>query len=411
MVTSELLTYVLVLVVVLEIVSFLLLVKYGFSYQEFPYIHPRVIEKFHSFDAELGWCPRENFQKDAGPAMPKAMRGDRVYTIDATGSRTSVAPPGAPRLISTYGDSFCFCRESPDAETWQNILSRRCGIRVDNFGVGNYGLDQALLRLKRTYPLHPTPIVVMAITPYTFERIVSVWKHYSEPGNVLAVKPRFYLSDDRLDLRKMPVESKQQLGNLRALRHVVRQWDENYPAFRRTYGLKRLNLLFLCSSPARLRYVALRIVRSVLAAVGSTRLEERMGPRLFRDNPLIAEKQRYLQALAERADVSALFHRIVGEYVAYANQRDFVPVLMMMPDMANLRHLQEHGHYYASLLAAAQEAYPQLRVVDHYLNLHARDDLVSLFVPSLWHFGPRGNELVADALIEALPELCHNGRP
>lgn len=312
--------------------------------------------------------------------------------------------------MSTYGDSFCFCRESPDEATWQNILSRRCGIRVDNFGVGNYGLDQALLRLKRTYPRHPTPIVVMAVTPYTFERIVSVWKHYSEPGNVLAVKPRFHLENGRLEVRRLPIDDKRQLANLRALRHLVRTWDDNYPAFRRTYGLKRLNLLFLSSSPARLRYVLLQVARSLLS-VATTRLDGWFAARLFRDNPLIADKQRYLQSLAERPDVAALFHRIVGEFAAYAKEQDFVPVFLMMPDLANFRHLREHGHYYAPLLAAVQRDYPALRVIDHYPNLRTRDDVDSLFVASRWHFGLRGNELVADALTGALPELCHNGRP
>jgi hypothetical protein len=390
----------------IEILSFLLLVKYGFVFPEFPYISPRVIDQFQSFDPELGWCPQANYAKTgAGGVMPNAMSGDSSYSIDATGSRTTIDEVrDAPHLMSTYGDSFCFCRESADADTWQNAVARAWGVKVSNFGAGNYGMDQALLRLKRNYPAFPTPIVVLAVTPYTFERIISVWKHYAEPGNVLAVKPRYVVKHGRLAFVSTPVTDKSQFHNLADLKDSFHRWDGNFPSFRRRYSFKALNSVFLFSSGPRLRYVSLLSLRSLCRTLRITALDQWLRRKIFDSNVLIREQQQYLQSLATRDDVADLFMRLVGEFVAYAKQQAFVPVFMMMTDLPNIQHLDREGHYYRSLIDQLRERHPELRVVDHYPNLKDRADLSSFFVPSFWHYSKRGNELVAETVMRTLSD-------
>ena len=65
---------------------------------------------------------------------------------------------------------------------------------VLNFGVGNYGMDQAYLRLKREYDKNRTEIVILAVVPETIVRVLNVYKHYYEYGNTFGFKPRFILS-------------------------------------------------------------------------------------------------------------------------------------------------------------------------------------------------------------------------
>ncbi len=48
-------------------------------------------------------------------------------------------------LIIFNNLSFVFSRQVEDDETWQHFLSRLSHSNVLNFGVGNYGFDQALL--------------------------------------------------------------------------------------------------------------------------------------------------------------------------------------------------------------------------------------------------------------------------
>ena len=108
--------------------------------------------------------------------------------------------------ISCYGDSFAFCRQVNDNETWEHYLSKSFHDNVLNFGVGNYGIDQAILRLKRDFPKNPTEIVILCVVPDTIRRILNVWKHYFEYGNTFGFKPRFILDNNELKLIKNPID-------------------------------------------------------------------------------------------------------------------------------------------------------------------------------------------------------------
>jgi hypothetical protein len=49
---------------------------------------------------------------------------------------------------------------------------------VGNYRVGNYGLDQSLLRLERELPQLEAEVVVMGVVPETVVRVQSYWKHF-----------------------------------------------------------------------------------------------------------------------------------------------------------------------------------------------------------------------------------------
>lgn len=373
--------------VAVEIISFALLVNSGFIFPEFPYVSAEVLDKFASFDRELGWCPQPSVQTpDSANVLPQRLKGDIVYAIDNDGGRICLGAHHAAHLVSSYGDSFCFCREVADVDTWQNVLAKTLDIRVSNFGVGNYGLDQSLLRLKRHYPQHTTPVVVLAVTPYTFERIVSVWKHYSEPGNTLAVKPRFTIVDDQLALIENVVTDKKQLMNLRQFKDEFRTLDEHYPYFKAHYGFTKLNVLRLLGSADTLRYVLTILLKR-------TRFE------LNRHTQL---KQRHLHRMTARPYVRELFRKLVEDFHSFAQMNKFQPILVMMPDMANILYMRERGAYYQDLLKSVQASCPSLVVIDLYQYLSDQADLNSFYVESKWHYSRKGNELVAQVLAEAL---------
>ena len=74
------------------------------------------------------------------------------WSINDKGARTNPKFDDLSSVISCYGDSFTFCRQVNDNETWEWYLSELTKSNVVNYGVGNYGLDQAILRLKREFP-------------------------------------------------------------------------------------------------------------------------------------------------------------------------------------------------------------------------------------------------------------------
>ena len=159
---------------------------------ENPQISEYVLEKFlpHGYDAELGWVRKPNTEH-----FENGKDGKVKWTTNNSGARTNPKFEEMKSDISCYGDSFSFCRQVNDDETWEHYLSELLKTNVQNFGVGNYGLDQAYLRLKREYSKNPTKIVMIGVVPDTISRIISMWKHYYEYGNTLGFKPRFKIGD------------------------------------------------------------------------------------------------------------------------------------------------------------------------------------------------------------------------
>lgn len=146
-------------------------------------------------DPVLGW-----------PAPSRAEEEGR----DEVGARRSPAFPdreASPPAVSCYGDSFTWSAEAEDDEAWPEVLSTLIGARVDNFGVGGYGSDQALLRFERNSEqgIDQAPVVVLAHLTENVLRNLNQYRGliYGSNGG-LGFKPRFVLDADG-ELRLIPL--------------------------------------------------------------------------------------------------------------------------------------------------------------------------------------------------------------
>ena len=193
---------------------------------EYPILSEDGLKKFipHGYDPELGWTRKPNtFHKEIGK------KGNPTqWTINSKGVRTNPSFDKTNSKISCYGDSFTFCRQVNDNETWEYFLSNLFNTNVQNFGVGNYGIDQSLLRLKRAYLKNKTDVVILSVVPDTISRIISVWKHYYEYGNTFGFKPRFILKNDKLELKKSPIDDKSKFFRYQEFIDEIRENDFFY---------------------------------------------------------------------------------------------------------------------------------------------------------------------------------------
>ena len=171
---------------------------------EIPSLSKTGLAKFipQGFDSELGWVRKPLTSNQENGKYSKT-----EWNINKNGVRTNPSFDNLNSLISCYGDSFTFSRQVNDDETWSHYLSKSTNSNVLNFGVGNYGIDQSLLRLKREFPKNKTDIVILAVVPETICRILSVWKHYYEYGNTFGFKPRFIIKGNKLVQLKNPIDS------------------------------------------------------------------------------------------------------------------------------------------------------------------------------------------------------------
>tara|TARA_Y100001935_G_scaffold45095_1_gene36990 strand:+ start:871 stop:2103 length:1233 start_codon:yes stop_codon:yes gene_type:complete len=157
-----------------------------------------ITEKFlsESYNSELGWDRKPNKKKNEKILSVGEISNNfstSQYSTNKFAERTNPGYENHSKKIITYGDSFAFCRHVNDNETWQHYLSVITDSNVVNLGVGNYGVDQAYRKMEMTIDGYKesAQYVVMMVVPETIVRIVNMWKHYYEYGNIYGFKGRY----------------------------------------------------------------------------------------------------------------------------------------------------------------------------------------------------------------------------
>jgi hypothetical protein len=198
---------------------------------EFPVVTIDKLKRFKSWDRELGWVNKPNTTKIDRSDRDWSTRDVNVtFSTDRLGSRVC-SNPFHRTLMTFYGDSYCMCREVNDDQTYQWILGKKLNSRVSNYGVGNYGLDQAILRLESQYERDPSPMVCISVTTATMARACSVYRHYLSPGNYFGIKPRFIIKSGDLLLVPSPIKEIKDLLRMQDFKSHFEKYDRHYSGF------------------------------------------------------------------------------------------------------------------------------------------------------------------------------------
>lgn len=390
----------LVMIVIMEIAAWLLF-RFGrypsgiaHCYKEFPKVSDAVLEKFTTWDKELGWAPQANQRKRDNTFGYDSKREPVYFSTDQRGARKGFEPLSPSKIISCFGDSFCFCREVNDNETWPWLLGQSINRTVHNFGVGNYGLDQAILRMERVESVQPSDLVIMAVTSVTSERVQSIYKHFLDFGNTLGVKPRFKCSDDGgLDLLGTPVSSKEDLKELRKWRlHFIRN-DENYPYFlRKQARFPYLLSFFRCGS-------SLEMFMHVLNKLQTLLLPKRY--RCLFDVKKRLERVSVLYAAHCWQTQEELIVRLIERLERTAQSGGGVAVFLLQHHKRWVNYCRDQaGKPYAKTLEIAAARCPNVIIIDtmEWLLEFTASELDNLYSAFGSHHSPAGNALIAQKL-------------
>jgi len=370
---------------------------------EFKKMDDSVLNRFVTFDAELGHAPVPNTKKVDRDITGKHY--EVVCTYDEIASRISQLDGSVDVMGAAFGDSFCQCRGVQDNETWQAYLEARFGQRFLNFGVGGYGLDQAYLRYLRVRDRNLGKTIVYAISPCTIERIVGVYKHYIEFGNYLGVKPRFVVAEGRLHRMPIPVQSKNDLRNLAKRKSQIRAMDDNYsgyfskyyPAFPFSFFVARNWRQYLISLIAVV--AESRFWRSRGAVVQSlSALKERLVSK--RKNEAYRRKNLYFKKLF--AEKESFFVSIVRECKIACEADGRSMYFAFLPDYTNISHMREEGHYYRKVIDRVRSELG-ISVFDSY-EIFRDASPREIFLKDNYsgHHTAHGNACVAAGLVDLL---------
>jgi hypothetical protein len=118
-------------------------------------------------------------------------------------------------LMAAFGDSFTYCEQVGDAETWEEQLAKMVSADIYNFGVSAYGTDQAYLRFREELPKVGTPIVALGLITENINRIVNRYRpFYSDLTAHTLTKPRFVLRGGTRELIENPVRNENEIDKL-----------------------------------------------------------------------------------------------------------------------------------------------------------------------------------------------------
>jgi hypothetical protein len=389
-------------IVLLEVGIFLLVSGQRGKFQwlvterdETPEFDRQALEKFinSSFDPVLGWVRRPN-----SSGTEQGRHGTIRFHIDEHGSRF-IPNPVVPPVVAAFGDSYTFCRQVEDDETWPAQLVGLAGCGVLNFGVGNYGIDQALLRYENQSLPDSVRVVVMGFVPETICRVQSCWKHYLEFGNTFAFKPRFRLADDGdLELLENPVQS---LDDFLHLAQKLPQIREDDGFYRRKFLVRKFRFPYLVTLLRRPRsqipLMLALLLRGMLRSVGLSR-------QWAEDLPFMLVMQNNIRdshKLYTDPDATALLRAVLTRFCQHADARGHLPLVLVMPQLLDLKIAGGRGAY-ADFFAELSELMPVIDLTQTFLprkieNLYINDQYGG-------HLSVEGNRIVAQELVSWLRE-------
>ena len=367
------------------------------SKDEKPVLSEEGLKKFipHGYDPELGWIRKPNTS-----GIEKSIEHESRWTINEFGARTNPGFDFKISTISCYGDSFTFCRQVNDDETWEYYLSKLQNTNVKNFGVGNYGLDQTILRLKREYPKNKTKIVIVGVVPDTISRILSSWKHYYEYGNTFAFKPRFILKNNILQVIKNPIDDETKFKKYEEFLPEIRQTDFFYENKFKKEIIRFPYSIYLLRNPSRnLKIIFWVLFKELRKSKANTELEWNPMRIIMRINLLWRIK------LYQDTDVLILFRKILEEYASYAKENNFMPFFCILPQKDDVNFIKVNGNFYKKFLDSLNIA--NLRIIDATDNLVLEKELDSLYSDDNeygGHYSKEGNKKIAEIINEELVE-------
>ena len=351
------------------------------------------------YDPELGWIRKPNTSHNE-----KGKFGITSWSINEIGARRNPDYEGKDSKISCYGDSFTFSRQVNDDETWEHYLSELENTNVLNFGVGNHGVDQGIIHLKREYQKNITPIVILAIVPDTISRILSSWKHYYEYGNTFAFKPRFVLKNNGLELIKNKIDSEMKFENYHEYLNDIRNVDFFYS---RKFKKEIIKFPYIYSVFRNFRR-NFSIMYWVTVIEILKKFNQDISKIVWNPMQIIMNiNLKWRVRLYQQKEATLLLKKIIEAYVNFAKESKFLPVFIFLPQKDDIIFIKNHHNYYQSVEEelSSIDGLNLIPMTEIILRENGIDKLYSDDNEYGGHFSKFGNRKVAEIIHKHLKKL------
>lgn len=297
-------------------------------------------------------------------------------------------------LIAAFGDSFTYCAQVKDEETWEEYLSALLQSNVYNFGTSAYGTDQAYLKYLSVSPKVRTPVVLLGIYTENINRLLNVYRpFYFKQTGMKATKPRYILKQDKLVLLPNPVKSRDEIKNLQNI-DFLRQIGRNDFWFKLD-NLDKSDFWSNTDYPElKFPYVKIlfnkRIWKEMINKRGDNRADDLM-PRPHTD-------------LWNNAEAQILMFKIIESFAADAKKYNSVPMIVILPSIREVKEKIVNGKSSEGEQKILEYCRAHHIIVFDCIELFAKQagsvtEMESYFKG---HVSPKGNKIIAAALYDFL---------
>lgn len=326
-------------------------------------------------DSELGWRYRAGFQSDSNAINTQGLRSRRDY---------APFPPDGVTRVAAFGDSFVFGNEVPDDDAWATVVENSFdGLEVLNYGVGGYGLDQALLRYRlEGADLHPD-IVLIGFIADDIRRVTNVYQRFASTNAGIFTKPRFQLRPDgSMEVLPTPIRTLDDWRPVLENPKAIVKWGEHDQWYQ---PLVYEDPLYDLSATVRL----------------SSAIWDRLNNRYFDADRLFIG-----DLYNERAEGYVLQMAIFERFVEEVRASGAHPVILILPSSRELSAAYggreaPYDHMLQELRSKGMEYWD---ATDAFTSLQDAANMHYWFAPG-GHYSPLGNRIVAAWLGPLLLEL------
>jgi lysophospholipase L1-like esterase len=286
--------------------------------------------------------------------------------------------------VAVFGDSFVYGTEVADADAWASrIEATYPDLEVLNYGVGGYGLDQALLRYRLEGAALQPDVVLVGFIVDDIRRVVNVYQRFASTSSGIFTKPRFRLDEEgHLELLPSPIHTLEDWRPILDDPATVVAWGKDDQWYE---PLVYENPLYDFSALVR------------IATSGWIRLRHRyIDPdRLFLGETLNPSAEAFLLQMA-------IFRAFVSEVRANGAE----PIIVFFPSRRELEAERDRRSqaYVPMTDQLRHEHIDYWDAKDAFAPLLASDRMNEWFEPG-GHYSPAGNRIVAEWLAPKLLAL------
>ncbi len=341
----------------------------------------------NSYDKKLGWIRKKNTK-----GFDSINEVKINFTIDKNGYRK--LKKRKKNLFASFGDSYVFCRQVKDEETWQEQLSFNKNFNILNYGVGNYGIDQSILRYRDEKLDNKIKFVLMGFVPETICRIQSQWKHYLEFGNIHGFKPKFTLVNEKIKLISNPLMKKSKIDNLAKIIKEISKTDRFYEEKFKKNIFKFPYVFSFCKNLSfNLKVFSLIILKEIkFINLNQSKLNDLLFSMVMKRN-IIQSHSFYNENKSTN-----LFGKIIDLYKSIALKKKHIPIIIVFPQLMDLK-LNSRVNYQRFFLKLNNK----IKVID-LTNVLLKKDTKKIYTNDKYggHLSKYGNKVVSQFIFKEL---------